>query len=242
MAATDALVHPQDDRERDLLDGDGVADFAGGFAAAAAELGASPALYHLDTSRTEKPVARTMSEEIARIVRGRLTNPRWIKGMIGHGHRGVAEMAQAVDALYAFAATAAGVPGHLFDAVHDALIAMRAIIDAAIIANAPAAATMAEHLEDAIARGLWTPRRNAVHGELARVRDAALLHRLPSGADRRNQHRPQPARGWCPGALRPMQSGDGLIVRVRPRRACAAAERAEAIAAMAKRTVTGSST
>ncbi|HWK32367.1 MAG TPA: precorrin-3B synthase, partial [Hyphomicrobium sp.] len=24
-------------------------------------------------------------------------------------------------------------------------------------------------------------------------------------------------RGWCPGALRPMESGDGLIVRLRPR-------------------------
>ena len=24
-------------------------------------------------------------------------------------------------------------------------------------------------------------------------------------------------RGWCPGALRPMESGDGLIVRIRPR-------------------------
>ncbi|MEO1207882.1 MAG: precorrin-3B synthase, partial [Pseudomonadota bacterium] len=24
-------------------------------------------------------------------------------------------------------------------------------------------------------------------------------------------------KGWCPGALRPMESGDGLIVRVRPR-------------------------
>jgi cobaltochelatase CobN len=183
VAATDALVHPQDDRERDLLDGDGVADFAGGFAAAAAELGNNPALYHLDTSRTDKPVARTLAEEVARIVRGRLTNPRWIKGMIGHGHRGVAEMAQAVDALYAFAATAAIVPGHLFDAVHDALIADTATIDAAIIANAPAAATMAEHLEDAIARGLWTPRRNAVHGELARVRDAALRHGLLARAD-----------------------------------------------------------
>ena len=22
--------------------------------------------------------------------------------------------------------------------------------------------------------------------------------------------------GWCPGALRPMQSGDGLVVRIRP--------------------------
>src|SRR5262245_33259769 len=26
-----------------------------------------------------------------------------------------------------------------------------------------------------------------------------------------------PVKGWCPGALRPMESGDGLIVRVRPR-------------------------
>ncbi len=25
-----------------------------------------------------------------------------------------------------------------------------------------------------------------------------------------------PVRGSCPGALRPMESGDGLIVRVRP--------------------------
>ncbi len=24
-------------------------------------------------------------------------------------------------------------------------------------------------------------------------------------------------KGWCPGALRPMESGDGLVVRVRPR-------------------------
>ena len=23
-------------------------------------------------------------------------------------------------------------------------------------------------------------------------------------------------KGWCPGALRPMLSGDGLVVRVRP--------------------------
>lgn len=26
-----------------------------------------------------------------------------------------------------------------------------------------------------------------------------------------------PIKGWCPGALRPMQSGDGLVVRIRPR-------------------------
>src|SRR5262245_58044979 len=29
--------------------------------------------------------------------------------------------------------------------------------------------------------------------------------------------RDSPVKGWCPGALRPMESGDGHILRVRPR-------------------------
>ncbi|MDU6375332.1 MAG: cobaltochelatase subunit CobN, partial [Bradyrhizobium sp.] len=122
VRSIDALVHPQDDRERDLLDGEEVADFAGGFAAAAASLGATPALLHLDTSRPDQPKARTFDEEIARVVRGRLTNPRWISGMLAHGYRGVAEIAQGIDALYAFAATSDSVPEHLFDLAHGALL------------------------------------------------------------------------------------------------------------------------
>ena len=169
VAGADALVHPQDDRERDLLDGDGVADFAGGFAAAAAQLGRSPSLYHLDTSLPENPRARTIEEEIVRIVRGRLINPRWLSGMIGHGHRGVAEIAQGVDALYAFAATAGIVGDHLFDAVHDSILADEERLAALLALNPAAVRAIASRLEDAIARGLWTPRRNAVHAELAQV-------------------------------------------------------------------------
>jgi cobaltochelatase CobN len=166
----DALVHPQDDRERDLLDGDGAADYVGGFAAAAAALGRQAALYHLDSSRPEAPRARTVSEEVARIVRGRLINPRWIAGMLRHGHRGVAEMAQAVDALFAFAAAAQAVPGHLFDAVHDAYFASDDVAIAMTHANPAATEAMAGRLEDALDRGLWIPRRNAVREELARAR------------------------------------------------------------------------
>ena len=168
VSEADVLVHPQDDRERDLLDGDGVADFAGGFAAAAALLGNEPELYHLDTSQTANPKARRIAEEIARVVRGRLTNPRWLSGMLDHGHRGVAEIAQAVDALYAFAATA-GVPGHLFDAAHAALIADDAVRTAMLQKNPAAAAAIAVRLHDALARGLWITRRNAVDHELRRL-------------------------------------------------------------------------
>jgi cobaltochelatase CobN len=168
VSEADVLVHPQDDRERDILDGDGVADFAGGFAAAAALLGNEPELYHLDTSQTAEPKARRIAEEIARVVRGRLTNPRWLSGMLEHGHRGVAEIAQAVDALYAFAATA-GVPGHLFDAAHAALIADDTVRTAMLQKNPAAAAAIAARLHDALSRGLWITRRNAVEHELQRL-------------------------------------------------------------------------
>jgi cobaltochelatase CobN len=169
VSAADLLVHPQDDRERDVLDGDGVADFAGGFAAAAALLGNDPELYHLDTSRPETPKARRLAEEIVRIVRGRLTNPHWLAAMLEHGHRGVAEIAQGVDALYAFAATAQAVPGHLFDATHAALIADEAMLSAMVEKNPAAVAAIAQRLRDALARELWVTRRNSVNEELERA-------------------------------------------------------------------------
>jgi cobaltochelatase CobN len=173
VSNADVLVHPQDDRERDLLDGDGVADFAGGFAAAAAMLGNTPELYHLDTSQPGTPKARRVTEEIARVVRGRLTNPRWIAGMLDHGHRGVAEIAQGVDALYAFAATADAVPGHLFDATHAALIADESVLAAMLEKNREATAAISARLRDALDRGLWVTRRNSVASELERVQQRA---------------------------------------------------------------------
>ena len=42
-------------------------------------------------------------------------------------------------------------------------------------------------------------------------------------------------KGWCPGALRPMESGDGLIVRVRPWNSALTPAQARAIADGARR-------
>ena len=43
------------------------------------------------------------------------------------------------------------------------------------------------------------------------------------------------AKGWCPGALRPMESGDGLLVRVRPRLGRLTVDQVEALCAAANR-------
>ena len=42
-------------------------------------------------------------------------------------------------------------------------------------------------------------------------------------------------KGWCPGAYSPMMSGDGLIVRVRPRMGQLSAAQAQGLCAAAER-------
>jgi len=174
VAGADALVHVQDDRERDLLDADGVADFAGGFAAAAAVLGASPALYHLDTADAAAgPKARRLEEELARVVRARAANPRWIEGQMRHGWRGAAELAQAVDALYAFAATLPTLRGDPFGLLFDAYLDDDRVRTFLEDANPEAARAIARRFDEAIARGLWRPRRNSVARHLSQLAGAA---------------------------------------------------------------------
>jgi precorrin-3B synthase len=57
---------------------------------------------------------------------------------------------------------------------------------------------------------------------------------MPAPAARETSHRPAP-RGWCPGALRPMLTGDGLLVRLRLTGGIVELPTARAIAACASR-------
>jgi cobaltochelatase CobN len=158
----EAFVHVSDVAERDILDGDSAADAIGGFAAAAQTMGTNPALYSLDTSRPQAPKARTLSEDVDRLVRGRLTNPRWIASQLRHGWRGAAEIAQGMDALFAFAATTDAVSSTSLDLVFTALLADEAIWEQIAGANPAAAQAIRDRLSDARQRGLWESRLNSV--------------------------------------------------------------------------------
>src|SRR5215510_5840321 len=46
---------------------------------------------------------------------------------------------------------------------------------------------------------------------------------------------PVDVKGWCPGALRPMDSGDGLLVRIRPLCGALSLDQAAGIADLAGR-------
>lgn len=170
LSGIDTVVQNQDNREHDLLDSDDYYQFEGGAVAAVQfASGAAPTAYHNDHSRPEAPRIRRLEEEIARVVRGRAANPKWIDGVKRHGYKGAFEIAATVDYLFAFAATTGLVRDHQFDALYEAYLAdadTRGFIEA----NNPAAAReIAARFAEAIRRGLWRPKANSATDLLERM-------------------------------------------------------------------------
>ena len=161
VAGAELFVHVQDLPGQDALDADAFSEHEGGFAAAAERVGARPALYHLDSSRAGAPKVRRLEQEIARSVRGRAANPRWLAGQMRHGHRGAAEIAQSLDNLYAFAALTDAVRSEQFDLMFDATLGDDAVRAFLVEANRLAARHMARVFVDAERRGFWRSRRNS---------------------------------------------------------------------------------
>ncbi|SCW35436.1 cobaltochelatase CobN [Sphingobium faniae] len=173
LTTIDAVVQNQDNREHDLLDSDDYYQFEGGIAAAVEHLkGRKPHSYHNDHSRPERPMVRTLEDEIGRVVRARVTNPKWIAGVMRHGYKGAFEIAASVDYLFAFAATTHAVRDHHFDAVYAAFMEDEAVRAFMAEANPAALRETAARLAEALERDLWKPRSNSAGTLLAELAGA----------------------------------------------------------------------
>ena len=144
VAEADLLVHTGDDPGRDILEGSADVAFIGGFSAAVAALGGKADVIVLDTTDPLKPKPRSVSQAVARVVRARAVNPRFIEGQMRHGPRGASEFAETVDRLVGFAETTHAIPGSLIEAVHDAYLGDEAVRAFLLRENPAAAALIAE--------------------------------------------------------------------------------------------------
>ena len=167
LAAAEAVLHNQDNREHDIFDSDDYYQFEGGLAVAATELsGHRPAIYHSDHSRPERPVARTLEEEVARVMRSRVVNPKWITGVKRHGYKGAFEIIATVDYMFAFAATTGAVRTHHFDLAFEAFVLdeqTRIFIEDN---NRHGYAELLAKFREARERGFWVPKSNSAHAFL----------------------------------------------------------------------------
>ena len=150
------VLHNQDNREHDLLDSDDYYQFQGGLTAAVRSVrGQNPQTYFGDNSIPSNPRIRQLTEEIARVYRSRVVNPKWIAGVMRHGYKGAFEMAATVDYLFAYDATANCVEDHMYQGVAAAYL-FDPDVQAFIQQKNPwALRDMAERLLEAHQRSLW---------------------------------------------------------------------------------------
>ncbi len=167
LGQIDTVVQNQDNYEHDVLDSDDYYQFEGGISAAIEKIrGTKPTVFHNDHSRPERPVIRTLEEEIGRVVRSRSVNPKWIEGVKRHGYKGAFEIAATVDYLFAFAATTGAAKSHHFDLAYTAYLEddeTRKFIEEN---NPDALREIAERFLEAIERNLWKPKLNSTRNLL----------------------------------------------------------------------------
>lgn len=156
LSQLDAVVQNQDNREHDILDSDDYYQFQGGMTNAVTKFsGQAPSVYHSDHSNPSSPKIRTLKEELNRVVRSRVLNPKWIEAMQTHGYKGAFEMTATVDYLFAYDATTDLVADYQYEQVTDRLL-LDPENQAFMRDNNPhALEEMGERLLEAIQRGMW---------------------------------------------------------------------------------------
>ncbi len=150
------VLHNQDNREHDLLDSDDYYQFQGGLTVAVRAIsGQNPEIYFGDNSLPSNPKIRHLKEEIAKVYRSRVINPKWIAGVMRHGYKGAFEMSATVDYLFAYDATTSCVEDFMYTGIAQAYLLDSTVQQFIQEKNPWALRDIAERLLEAHQRGLW---------------------------------------------------------------------------------------
>lgn len=108
-----------------------------------------------DTREPEHIEVRDLSDEIRRVVRTKLLNPRWIEGLKEHGYKGAADIMKRVTRVYGWEAATQEVDDWIFDDIANTFVndeEMRKFFEEN---NPYALEEIARRLLEAEQRGLW---------------------------------------------------------------------------------------
>ena len=108
LQTLDVTVKNEDNREVNMFNSDDFNSYHGGMIAAVRSLkGEAPRSYCGDTSDRGQVKVRSLQEEVKRLFRGEMANPKFIEGMKHHGYKGAADLAGLVSRCLGWDATSA---------------------------------------------------------------------------------------------------------------------------------------
>jgi cobaltochelatase CobN len=160
LSGVQVAVHNQDNREHDIFDSDDYFQFHGGMIATIRALtGRSPHHYFGDTQDPARPAVRDLREEVLRVFRTRVVNPKWLESITRHGYKGGLELAATVDYLFGYDATAGVVEDWMYEQVAGAYALDPVLREFFARSNPWALHAISERLLEAAQRGLWSAPR-----------------------------------------------------------------------------------
>lgn len=182
LAGVEVAVHNQDNREHDIFDSDDYLQFHGGMIATIRNLtGHQPKHYFGDSQNPARPVVRDLKEEILRVFRSRVVNPKWLDSIRKHGYKGGLELTATVDYVFGYDATAHVAEDWMYEKLTETY-ALDPVMQAFFEQNNPwALHAIAERLLEAAQRGMWEkPSEQALQGlrELYLKSEALLESRV----------------------------------------------------------------
>ena len=128
----------------------------GGMTAAARHLsGREVKAYYGDTREPEHVEVRDLADEVRRVVRTKLLNPKWIEGMKQHGYKGAGDISKRVGRVYGWEATTQEVDDWIFDDIAKTFIMDEENRKFFQENNPWAMEEMGRRLLEAEQRGLW---------------------------------------------------------------------------------------
>jgi cobaltochelatase CobN len=128
--------------------------------------GTAPAAYIGDSARPDQVRTRTLAQEVKRVFRARVVNPRWLAAMRRHGYKGAFEMAATVDYLFGYDATAGVVDDWMYARLAESYVLDEQSAEFLRRSNPWALRGIAERLLEAAQRGLWAEPAPEVIGRL----------------------------------------------------------------------------
>ena len=128
----------------------------GGLTAAAREVsGKEVEAYYGDTRDPDHVEVRDLADEVRRVVRTKLLNPKWIEGMKRHGYKGAGDISKRVGRVYGWEATTQEVDDWIFDDIARTFIMDEENRQFFQENNPWAMEEMGRRLLEAEQRGLW---------------------------------------------------------------------------------------
>jgi cobaltochelatase CobN len=142
--------------EGDFLNCCGYFSNYGGMTAAAKALsGKTPRTYYGDTRDPAQVTVTDFADEMRRVVRAKLLNPKYIEGLKAHGYKGAGDLSKRIGRVYGFGATTGKVDNWIFDEIAKTFVLdpeMKAWFEQV---NPWALEEIGRRLLEAESRGIW---------------------------------------------------------------------------------------